>query len=332
MFSVFSESPPTFSIPEISDILDKKFSTRGNVTELYSDRDQNFYVDNDVDKFIIKVSNPAEKRSQLDMQELASKHISSNDPTIKIPKLAGKIFELKKDGKTYFFRLMNYIEGEFLFQADPQISSSSRLGNFLGRLSRSFEGFDHPDAHRKFEWDCRQTDLIRNISEHISSKRDRKIVDHFLDQFEKSIPVLINGLRMSVIHNDCNDHNILINQDGDISGIIDFGDMVYTFQSVEPAVAMAYIALNKEDPFPAIASMLKGYHSVFPLHRDELFSTIYLMCSRLCISVSMSAWRKRLFPNNKYLTISETSAWSLLKMMKKENLDEWSDRLVKYAS
>jgi len=332
MYSVFNESPPSFSIPEISDILDKEYSTHGTVTELYSDRDQNFHVSNGVDEFIIKVSNPAEERSQLDLQEFASKYISRNDPTIKIPKLAGKIFELRRGGKTYLIRLMTYVKGEFLFQANPHTSGSSRLGKFLGRLSRSLEGFDHADAHRKFEWDCRQTDLIYGISEHIVSNKDRNIVDHFLGQFEKSMPALINGLRMSVIHNDGNDHNILVDQEDDIIGIIDFGDMVYTFQSVEPAVGMAYIALKHNDPFKAIASMLKNYHSIFPLQENELASTIYLMCSRLCITVCMSAWRKKLFPNNQYLIISEISAWELLKMMKKEDLDEWSNRLVKYAS
>ena len=108
--------------------------------------------------------------------------------------------------------------------------------------------------------------------------------------------------------------------------------MVYTFQSIEPAVAMAYIALKHNDPFPSIASMLKGYHSTFPLHQSELASTIYFMCARLCITVSMAAWRKRLFPDNKYLTISEAPAWRLLRFMEKKNLEEWSSRLVEYAN
>ena len=77
--------------------------------------------------------------------------------------------------------------------------------------------------------------------------------------------------------------------------------------------------------------MLKGYHAKFPLQQSELASTIYLMCSRLCITVSMAAWRKRLFPDNKYLTISESSAWTLLRMMEEEDMGEWSSRLVEYA-
>ena len=59
---------------------------------------------------------------------------------------------------------------------------------------------------------------------------------------------------MSVIHNDCNDHNIIVNEKKAM-GIIDFGDMVYSFQVLEPAVCMAYLALNKK--------ILKVYYLLF---------------------------------------------------------------------
>jgi len=332
MFSIFEQPPPSFNALEISDILDKEYSISGSITELYSDRDQNFHVNDGGRELIIKVSNPAEERSTLDLQEFASNYISMNDTKIKVPKLAGKILAVEKDEITFLIRPMTYIKGDFFHEIEPHFSNSNKLGNFIGRLSGSLKGFDHPGAHRKFEWDARQIDMIHDISKHIGSNRDRILVDHFLDQVENKIPSLVKELRMSVIHNDGNDHNILINNEGKINGIIDFGDMVYTFQSIEPAVAMAYIALKQNDPFPCIASMLKGYHSTFPLHQSELASTIYFMCARLCITVSMAAWRKRLFPDNKYLTISEAPAWRLLRFMEKKNLEEWSSRLVEYAN
>tara|TARA_Y100001968_G_C19289898_1_gene683663 strand:- start:781 stop:930 length:150 start_codon:yes stop_codon:yes gene_type:complete len=42
----------------------------------------------------------------------------------------------------------------------------------------------------------------------------------------------------------------------------------------------------------------------------------------------MSAWRKSLFPDNKYLTISEKSAWMTLEYFKNENLNEWTSHLL----
>ena len=75
---------------------------------------------------------------------------------------------------------------------------------------------------------------------------------------------------MSVIHNDGNDHNILINHKHKTFGIIDFGDMIHSFHIIEPAVAIAYIYLDNLNPFENVYAFLKGYHTVFPLETIEL--------------------------------------------------------------
>lgn len=331
MRSIFTVSPPSFTITEVSEILIEKYSIDGNVSELYSDRDQNFHVNDDGKKHVLKISNAMEDRSVLELQDLASKHMMLNDPTIQIPTLASEIIEIKKGREVFFMRLMHYLEGNFLGEQGTPDVDPFNVGTFLGRVSCALDGFDHPGAHRPFEWDARQTELIRKISEHVTSRKDQDTVGFFLNEFEKVIPTLVKDMRMSVIHNDGNDHNILVDGNGKIIGLIDFGDMVHSHQALEPAVAMAYAALDNDDPFASITSMLRGYHSMYPLTKNEVLSTIYLMCSRLCITVSMAAWRKRLFPENTYLTISESSAWSLLRMMEKEDLSVWSNRLVEHA-
>ena len=111
MFSIFDQPPPSFNALEISDILDKEYSISGSITELYSDRDQNFHVNDGGRELIIKVSNPAEERSTLDLQEFASNYISMNDAKIKVPKLAGKILAIEKDEITFLIRPMTYIKG-----------------------------------------------------------------------------------------------------------------------------------------------------------------------------------------------------------------------------
>jgi len=96
MRSIFTVSPPSFTISEVSEILIEKYSIDGDVTELYSDRDQNFHVNCDGKEHVLKISNAVEDRSVLELQDLASKHMILNDPMIKIPTLAGEIIEIKK--------------------------------------------------------------------------------------------------------------------------------------------------------------------------------------------------------------------------------------------
>ena len=165
----------------------------------------------------------------------------------------------------------------------------------------------------------------------MKSESDKKTVTHFLNEYENNVLPIAIELKMAVIHNDGNDHNILVDEDGETTGIIDFGDMVYSYQVAEPAVCMAYLGLEKEDAFTPMAQILKGYHSCFSLNNSELKSVIYLVCIRLCISVTMSAWRMKLFPENKYLSVSQKPAWKLLRYLETEDLEKFADRLTKYV-
>ncbi len=331
MHSIFTTPPPSFSATEVSAIIKYHYGMNGTLNELYSDRDQIFLISANSKKYILKISNPAESRSVLDLQDAATHYILKKDPNINIPQLVGEIYQKKKGGQLYLIRLLTYVEGDLMSEKTDKPKGYEQMGCFLGRLSISLAGFDHPAAHREFEWDARQIKLIHSHFDHIGSSEDQNTICHFINEYEKHIIPVSKKLRMSVIHNDGNDHNIIVDKDHHIIGIIDLGDMVYSFTAFEPAICMAYIALSKERPLTAIGDLLKGYSSVHALNRVELYSAVYLMCLRLCTSVTMAAWRKRIFPDNEYLTISERSAWRFLKKMEKEDLDIWSEKLVEYA-
>jgi hypothetical protein len=331
MTSVFSTNPPNFSIQDIVKYLSINFDLSGKVTSLYSDRDQNFLIQSESNqKFILKISNPAERLEILELQNKAILYIRSREPNLGIPLQIGEIKEFNKDGKTYFVRLVEYLDGQFLKDSLVGNTAHEKLGIFLGTFSHSLDGFFHSTADREFEWDVRATELIKSRLDYLKSKSDIKTVTHFLNEYENNVLPKVIELKMAVIHNDGNDHNILVDEIGETTGIIDFGDMVYSYQAAEPAVCMAYLGLEKEDAFTPMAQVLKGYHSCFSLNNSELKSVIYLVCIRLCISVTMSAWRMKLFPENKYLAVSQKPAWDLLRKLENEDLKDWSNRLIDF--
>jgi len=141
----------------------------------------------------------------------------------------------------------------------------------------------------------------------------------FFLQFETGILPLLPKLRKSVIHNDANDHNILTESKGsngaEISGIIDFGDMVHTYTICELAIACAYIMLGKADPLDSILDVVRGYHKTYPLQEGELEVLFYLICTRLCSSVTIAAYQQELQKDNEYLSISEQPAWNTLQKL-----------------
>ena len=61
-----------------------------------------------------------------------------------------------------------------------------------------------------------------------------------LDTFEATVAPLIPTLQAGLVHNDGNDHNIILDDDNNVVSIIDFGDMCWTPRVFSFAVAMAY--------------------------------------------------------------------------------------------
>jgi len=131
----------------------------------------------------------------------------------------------------------------------------------------------------------------------------------------KSIQDKYESLRKSVIHNDGNDNNILVDESDweCVSAIIDYGDSVYSQTVNDISVVLAYALMNYEQPLDASEAILSGYHAVFPLLDDELGVLYVTTAMRLVISVTKSAINKSKEPDNRYLLVSEKPAWSLLE-------------------
>ena len=97
--------------------------------------------------------------------------------------------------------------------------------------------------------------------------------------------------------------------------MIDFGDLCFSNVVCEPAIAAAYATMGLPDPVAGIARLLAGYHTAWPLAAAELEVVHALVCLRLCVSVTNSAYQATVEPENRYLTISEPRAWELLETL-----------------
>ena len=145
-------------------------------------------------------------------------------------------------------------------------------------------------------------------------------MEHFVAEHARVAAPLLSALPRSVIHNDGNDHNVLVGPptDGEraIAGLLDFGDMVESWTVCEVAVAAAYAVFGKADPVAAAAEVAAGYHAVRPLSEPELEALWTLTAIRLGTSVCLSALRRTTEPDNAYLLVSEAPAWEALAAMR----------------
>lgn len=188
-------------------------------------------------------------------------------------------------------------------------------------MDAGFASFAHPAAERPLKWNMKfAPSTIRDRLRLIPDAEGRELVEHFLQRHEELTVPRLPLLRTSIIHNDANDNNVLVNrasQDPDaldlgVTGIIDFGDMLAGFPALELAVGATYAALGKNDPLAAVSPIVSGYNQVFPLTDMEIGCLYDLVAMRLCLSVAISAEQRKADPANEYLSISERPAWDLL--------------------
>ena len=90
-----------------------------------------------------------------------------------------------------------------------------------------------------------------------------------------------------------------------VTGLIDFGDMVYSYTAGDLAIAVAYVILDQTDPHALAAEIVSGYRSEFVLLEQELEALWPLVRLRLAMSVCLAAHQLRQQPGNKYLQISQ---------------------------
>ncbi len=326
------QSAPTFTIAEAHAMLHHHYGLSGEISQLNSERDQNFLLAcPDGAAYVLKIANAAETEAVVDLQQATLAHLATQS---KIPMarlhhtIEGEptLHVTGSNAQQHLVRLLTYLPGIPLGEVKPHSPELLRnLGHYLGELDGALADFAHPAATRTLQWDLRYAEaVITAHNEEISTPARRQLIAHFLQQFKTTAKPFLTQLRTSIIHNDANDYNVLVGEQtrGEapaisktIAGIIDFGDMVHTYTVAEPAIAAAYAMLGKGNPLAAAEEIVAGYHSAYPLTETELALLYPLITMRLCMSVCISAHQQALQPDNKYLSISEAPAWALLEQL-----------------
>ncbi len=332
--SVADPHPPGFSEQDAGEIARRLYDIASSVRQFPSYIDQNFHLKSESgQEFVLKIANSAIKYDVLDLQNSAMNYLSEQGDSFLFPRVhettsSEQIATVESDdGVAHFVRLVTYLPGTLLADVNPHTPELLRgLGCFFGTMDKLLEGFQHEPMCSDWLWDLKNANSTLNSHiKYITNPERRAIVEHFLRQFEAQVVPILPNLRMSFIHNDGNDYNVLVADDdsGDkkVAGIVDFGDISYTHTVFEVAIAAAYAMLEKADPITAAAHIVGGYHKVFPLTELELELLYILICMRMCVSVTLSAYHQKLEPDNEYLLTTEEPGWALLEQLIEVKLD-----------
>lgn len=272
------------------------------------------------EKFILKVSNQTQNYSFLDAQVKIVSHLKNSSISGQLQQFVLNIngealTQIIYNDNVYYIRVLSFLKGTFWHEENNKaIKLYHNLGRFIGTMDSCLQNFAHPAMHRYYIWDISRASNANEKLKYIKNHEKRRIAGYFLLQFDTEVAPKIHTLRHAYIHNDANDYNILVN-DQEITGLIDFGDMVYTALVNNLAVTCTYAMLHHPDPLEAAVNIVSGYHQCYSLTTDELDILYYLIAARLCISVTQSSYNASLDSNNEHHFITEKPAWELLQQL-----------------
>ena len=302
------------------------YGLRVTARGLPGEYDDNFHLTGDDGQaFVLKVMRVGQAAEVVDLQCRALAFLAERVPALDLPRvcptLAGELFTtVAIQGTPRLIWLLSYVPGRVLAETSPHSAELLHsIGRLLGQIDAALIDFAHPAAQRALKWDLARAGWIREHLGAIADPAGRAMVERCLTQYENEVTPALAGLRAGVIHGDANDYNLLVSapdiQPRQAVSVIDFGDMLLSKVVCEPAIAAAYALLGKRDPLAAAAQVVAGYHSAFPLTEAEIALLFPLICARLAVSVTNSAQRKLVEPDDPYITISEAPAWAALAQL-----------------
>ena len=311
-----------------SKIAKDHFDVTGSAVALAGERNPNFLISGSAGEFVLKIHDLSEV-PQVQIQQAGLLHIvdlKNFQVPQTTPAISGELLADIGDGK--FARLLTWIDGD-LWSETKDLSEDHKVQ--LGKLIASVDGklaevdvSKHLEVlNRPFGWNVMQSEDLLGDIKLISDPELQDQVQTIFDRaLTKSLPKL-RALKHQLIHNDANDHNVVV-ADGKVSGLIDFGDLIYAPRICGLAVGCAY-QLDARDPVASIYSVVRGYHEVAPLSPAELEVLFDLICLRVATSIVMAHRQLATDPSNEYLGISQEYFQSLLPALVAS-----SDRLAHY--
>lgn len=296
----------------------KLFGIDGTAQPLKGERDQNFLLRGPSGTFVLKITNPAEDRRVTDFQTRALLHVKEADPLLPVPALLpaqNGTFEAEIDsgGEVRIARLMSFLPGTMAVNVMPSSALRTAVGRTLARLDVALSGFAYPDVDHDLSWDLKHATRLRHLLVHIESRSNRHRAERALDGFDMFVVPAQPHLREQVIHNDLSLYNVLVDEaePSRVLGVIDFGDLVRAPLINDLAIASSYHFAPHGEPLGPIVEIVRAYHAVHPLKPEESDLLFDLISMRMAMTILITEWRARRYPENRAYILKNHPAASL---------------------
>ncbi|MCJ8323848.1 MAG: aminotransferase class III-fold pyridoxal phosphate-dependent enzyme [Rhizobiales bacterium] len=303
-----------------ADKVKKNWGIDANIQTLVGEYDLNFKITSGNNAYILKIMRPDCSPAFMDFQAEIFAHFNGSSaylPEI-IPSHDGQNFVKITDENDVerFAWLMTAFDGELYVNCKAKpLKLAKQFGENLAKLDLTLQNFEHQQLHKSLKWNLLEANWIKPQYKALYDGKRQDELAKIIADFEALLPQL-NELPKQAIHNDLNDHNILVKKttggQQDLAGIIDFGDATFAPRVCNVAIAAAYLMLDVDRPLDYLQQFVSAYHQHNPLSAAEIRLIWQLARMRLAVSVVNSAVEKQARPDDAYVAVSQLAAWRLI--------------------
>jgi 4-aminobutyrate aminotransferase-like enzyme/Ser/Thr protein kinase RdoA (MazF antagonist) len=310
------------------EVLKDRWGIDARLTPLHGEYDLNLLAVGD-GAHILKIMRAGCEPAFVDMQCRALEHIRTSASRLSGCELApvpsvihtssGDLYTTVADeaGDPRIAWLLSRLPGVHYARWQPRTPALAyRIGRAVGAMDSALADFEHPSLERSFKWNLTEALWIEGRYHDILEPGRLGIIDGIVEEY-RSVHEALKALPSVAIHNDVNDHNILVDgsllEQARVTGLLDLGDMCAAPRICDLAVAGAYLVLNDSDPEATLSSLVGGYHAEYPLTTAEVDLIWPLLRMRLAVSVVNSTLMAIEKPDDPYVVISQKPAWDFLE-------------------
>jgi 4-aminobutyrate aminotransferase-like enzyme/Ser/Thr protein kinase RdoA (MazF antagonist) len=296
-------NPPQLPREQLADFARAHWGLAGELTPLDGERDQNHRIDcSDGRRFVLKVSAAGESEGAVDFQIAALRHLEQHAPALPVPRLIASIAGNDRErieaagGARHMVRVLSWLPGTPLSRGEPLGPATFRhAAAFQARLARGLRGLFHPHARHFVAWDIQRALLLDpGVQAHVGEDAKALCAD-FLVRLRTEVLPRLGALRSQVVHSDGHSGNLLRADDRsvEITGVIDFGDMVHAPLVQELAVTVASFTRLGEMSLDNAVIQVEAFNAIVPLLDEEIEALHDLVLLRIATALFLYDFRLR---------------------------------------
>lgn len=307
----------------VAEELDWSYGLTGALTRIDTEKDDTFVLDTGTRRFLVKVAPHSEDPGVVSLQTAAMLHLESVAPHLPVQRMIRGLHGQTEtpihdsQGRTRVLRVMSYLEGDLLHAADSTPRQLRSVGAMMARVDAALTSFRHPCDDRLLLWDLKVFPHMRRLLDNVRDPADRELARQVFERFDRCVVPVMGSLEAQVIHGDFSPFNVVVDPEMSefVSGVIDFGDVMYSPVVFELSVAVAnQLGVDESDPWDRAVELVRGYRQVRTVEDTAIELLAVTGPARLLLRALVYGWRAEVDPASRdYGLLHSARDWQRLR-------------------